>query len=160
MYDISELLIISFILAFFVIFSIRKRKYKRKVDMVIKFNHDYSKIKNKNPMELQLNVGQFVVGTLGLVDHNTQQPVQATFSNPSNSSNDENVATVDSNNKVVGVGEGSTTVTFRSDVVYTDANTGQTVSTTKSVDVVVTVTLPPTPQEVDLVVTFSPAQPV
>jgi len=162
MYDILKLLCISFMLPLYVTFLIRKRKIGySKVDMVIDF---YPQLFNNNkktkPMDLLFHVGEFVVGTLSLVDHNTQQPVSALFSNPQNSSSDENVVTVDSNNKLVAIGVGQAVVTIKSDVDYTDSNTGYPVHTTKSVEVNVTVSVAPTPQETDLVVTFSPAQPI
>lgn len=133
---------------------------RQKIDVTTEINYNQLTIKTLKIMELKFQVGQFVVGTLGLVDHNTQEVVEATFSNPQNSSSDENVVTVDADNKLVAVAEGTADVTLQSDVEYTDANTGNSVHTTKSVVVNVTVNAAVLPQEVDLVVSFSEPQTV
>jgi len=133
---------------------------RQKTDTTTKINYNNLTIKTQKIMELSFHVGEFVVATLGLVDHTTQEVVEATFSNPQNSSSNEAVVTVDAENKLVAVGEGTADVTLQSDVTYTDANTSQNVTATKSQVVTVTITVPPVPQEVDLVVSFSEAQPV
>ena len=111
-------------------------------------------------MALSMNVGEFVVGTLGLVDHDTQAAVVATFSNPNNTSSDANVATVDTDGKVVGIGAGTADITFTVDVEYTDANTKEVVKATKTVVETFTIVVPPTPQTTDLTVSFSDPQKV
>jgi hypothetical protein len=116
-------------------------------------------------MELQKQ--QFVDSILGLVDHDTQAAIPATFANIVLTSSDPAIFTADTdvNNDgtidVVGVSEGTATLNVKADVTYTDTHTNLEVTASKEANVPVTVTAPPpTAENVDLVVTFSPAQPV
>ncbi len=116
---------------------------------------------------MQLETQQFVDSILGLVDHDTQEAIPATFANIVLTSSDPAIFTADTDVNadgtidVVGVSEGNATLNVKADVTYTDKNTGKEVTKAKEANVPVTVTLPPPSEEnTDLVVTFSTPQPV
>lgn len=113
-------------------------------------------------MSAQLNVNEMLVGTLGLVDHSTQQPITATFANVNVSSSDTAIFTtkLDSagNVDVDGVAVGNGTLTVSADATYIDPATKATVTFTKLVTV--SVTISPATTATDLVVTFGNPQPI
>lgn len=115
-------------------------------------------------LAMTLQTKQFVTAALGLVDHDTQNPIEATFENVALTSSDPSIFTVDTdvngdgNVDVVGVAPGTATLNVKADVTYEDANTGLSVTASKEANIEVTVTLPP--ETTDLVVTFSDPQPV
>ena len=116
----------------------------------------------------KVNVKEFLTGTLGIVNHETQEAIPATFANESFASADEGIATValdpadGPDNAILdfkGIAEGETTLNIEVDATYVDPATGETVTKHKSVVVTMTVTKPVEETETDLVVTFGPAQP-
>jgi len=113
-------------------------------------------------MSAQLNVNELLVGTLGLVDHATQQPITATFTNVSVSSSDTSIFTASldgsGNVDVDGISAGSGTLSISADATYVDPATQATVTFTKVLTVSVTVS--PATTATDLVVTFGTPQPI
>lgn len=113
-------------------------------------------------MSAQLNVNEMLVGTLGLVNHQTQQPITATFANVTVTSSDPTIFTTaldaSGNVDVDGVAVGSGTLTISADATYVDPATGATVTFTKLLTV--SVTISPAATATDLVVTFGAPQPI
>ena len=113
-------------------------------------------------MAAQLNVNELLVGTLGLVDHATQQPIAATFANVSVSSSDTSIFTTNldasGNVDVDGVAVGTGTLSISADATYVDPATQATVTFTKILTVSVTVS--PANTATDLVVNFGTPQPI
>lgn len=113
---------------------------------------------------MELQIKDFVDANLGLVDHDTQAAITATFANIVMTSSDPTIFTVDSDvdtdgtMDVVGVAVGTATLTVSADVSYNDSKTGLDVTANKTVDVPVTITA--SPESADLVVTFSAPKPV
>jgi hypothetical protein len=138
-----------------------KKKYPKiqKVDLTLSLQgYQILKIKKHKIMAVELILGKgTVTGTLGLIDHDTQQPVPgASFSNSNNTSDNTAVVTVDAGNVVTPVGVGEANVTFQSEVDYTDGHTGQPVKATKSiVETFTVVAPPPVPQVTNLIISFS-----
>lgn len=112
-------------------------------------------------MSVTLNVSQFLDGNLGLVDHATQQPIAATFTNETFVSGDETIFTAsepaDDQVEITGVAEGTADLTVSADCTYIDSNTGQEVTKNKSVVIPVTITKAVSEEETDLVVNFGAA---
>lgn len=143
------------------LFRHKKRKQRTKLILVTIINKSKIKI-----LAMEFNVKEFVDTNLALVDHDTQAPIDATFANITLTSSDTSVFTCDSDvnadgiTDVLGIAEGSATLTVTADATYTDSKTGLVVTGNKSVDVPVTITAPaPTAENTDLVVTFGPATP-
>lgn len=117
-------------------------KHHKKVELVLTTFINNSKLRI---MSLQLSSKQFALGSLALIDSDTQAQVTATFANPQFTGDNDAAFTVapdasDPNTaRVTGVAAGTGNVTASADATYTDANTGQQV--TKSVSVVVAVTV-------------------
>lgn len=120
-------------------------------------------------MALQFDVKNFVVATLGIVKHDDQTPVDATFANETFTSDNEAVvtATVDAGDTpdtgvldITGVSAGTANITVSADATYTDPNTGLSVTKNKSVVIPVTITQPVSEADTDLVVNFGTPQPV
>lgn len=117
-------------------------------------------------MAIQLNVGQFSLDTLSLIDSDTGNAVAATFANNSFTSSDSNVftSTVDgtdpNSTRDQAVNAGSATLNVSSDVTYTDANTNQSVTKTLTLAVPVTVVAVVAGENVALVMTQGTPQTV
>ena len=107
-------------------------------------------------MAAQLNLDELLTGTLGVVNHATQEAISATFANVSASSSDTSIFTVtlnpDNTLVVDGLAVGSGTLTVTADATYSDPASGITVTHNKSVTVAVTIS--PAETATDLVVTF------
>lgn len=109
-------------------------------------------------MALTINANELVVGTLGLVDHATGNPITATFTNISFSGSDNTLFTVTQSTTdltsvtVTGVAAGTGTLTATADATYVDPANGNSVTVTKSV--VIGVTISPAGTVADLVVNF------
>lgn len=138
------------------------RKRKRKTDLIFTLNIPNFTIKI---LSMQLEIQKFVDSILGLVDHDTQQPIDATFTNVTLTSSDVNILTADTdvNNDgvvdIAGVAPGDVTLDVSADATYTDSNTGQQVTATKTASIGITVTKPlPGAENVDLVVSFTNPQ--
>jgi hypothetical protein len=137
-----------------------KHRHAHQTDLVIaSISYNNLTIKTTNTMSLALNVQEFVTSTLGLVDHVTQAPVDATFSNQANTSDNEAVATVDPSGRVSAASAGTANITFTADASYTNS-LGAPVTETKSVLVAVTVSEVVVANGTDLIVTFSAPQTV
>lgn len=137
---------------------------KKKTNLIFTtiINHFQIKI-----LKMQLETKQFVDSILSLVDHDTQQPIDATFTNVVLTSSDPSIFTADGDVNgdgtvdVVGVAAGSGTLNVKADATYTDSNTKKEVTVNKEANVDVTITEPaPTAENTDLVVTFGAAQPI
>lgn len=113
-------------------------------------------------MSAQLNVNELLIGTLGIVDHSTQQPITATFANVSVSSSDATIFTVtldaSGNVDVDGVSVGAGTLSVSADATYIDPATLATVTFNKLLTVTVTVSVANT--ATDLVISFGMPQPI
>lgn len=116
---------------------------------------------------MELQTKQFLDTILDLVDHETQQPIDATFSDVQLTSSDESIFTStsdvngDGTVDVVGVGEGTAVLNVKVMATYIDSKLNQEVTNAKEVNVDVTITAPPPEAETtDLVVTFSDPKPV
>lgn len=138
------------------------RKRKRKTDLIFTLNIPNFTIKI---LSMQLEIQKFVDSILGLVDHDTQQPIDATFTNVTLTSSDVNVFTADTdvNNDgtadIAGVAEGSADLKVTADATYIDSNTGQETTQSKEATVSITVTKPlPGAENTDLVVSFTNPQ--
>lgn len=148
-----------FVLLFFIS---RNKKHKTQLIFTAIINNFQIKI-----ISMQLDKQKFVDTVLALVNHETQEPVSATFANIVLSSSDPNIFTSDTdpNNDgiidVVGVNEGTAILTVTADAGYTDPNTkeAKTVSKTATIDVTVSAP-PPGAIETDMIVTFSEPQQV
>jgi hypothetical protein len=142
--------------------SICENKRHTKVALVLLTIH-YKQLKIEGIiMAAQLNVNEMLVGTLGLIDHATQQPIPATFGNVSVSSSDTSIFTTNLDNNgnvdVDGIAVGTGTLTISADATYTDPATQATVTFTKILTVSVTVSPANTPT--DLVISFGTPQPI
>jgi hypothetical protein len=116
---------------------------------------------------MELNTKEFVDSILALEDTDTKAPIDATFANIVLTSSDPTIFTADTDVNadgtidIVGVAEGTATLNVKADATYIDGNTKQSVTATKEANIPVTVHAPlPGAENTDLVVTFSPAQPV
>jgi len=116
---------------------------------------------------MQLQKQEFVNSILGLVDHETQAPIEATFSNIELTSSDTAIFTADSDVDadgtidIVGVAPGTATLGVKADVKYIDGKTGEEVTASKEATIDVTITEPLIDAETtDLVVSFSAPKPV
>lgn len=111
-------------------------------------------------MALTINIGELVTGVLGLVDHATGNPVSASFSGLSVSSDNTAVFTTTQNASnpdaidVTGTGVGTANLSVTVIATYTDGNTGATITATKTLIVAVTVNV--NAQATDLTITFGP----
>ena len=109
-------------------------------------------------MSVTLNTKQFLDGKLALVDHITGQPIEAVISNEQFASSDESVFTTtqpeDDTVEVTGVSVGTAQLTVTADCTYTDANTGEQFTKSKSINIDVEITQPISEEETDLVVNF------
>lgn len=105
-------------------------------------------------MSLTLVSNQKAQIIIGLVDATTLNPVTATSSGETEVIDNLAVATVDASNNVVGVAAGTCNLTSTATWTYTDANTGQPVTTTLSVVTPITVTAVIVAETVNMVVTF------
>jgi len=112
-------------------------------------------------------VKEFLKGTLGIVNHETQEPIDALFANEAFVSADENIATVsldpgDGPDTAVldfkGIAKGETDLDIDVDATYVDPKSNEQVTKHKKVRVHMTVEAGET--ETDLVVNFGPAQPI
>lgn len=117
----------------------------------------------------QFNVKEFVQGNVSLVNHVDGSPIEATFANEQFSSADESVATVNVDPAdgpdtavldIVGVSVGETDITVTVDASYTDPNTNESLTKSKSVTIQVTITEPVEQAETDLIVNLGTPQPV
>lgn len=117
-------------------------------------------------IKMELNQKKFVDSILQLVDHDTQAPIEATFSDIVLESSDTEIFTIGDVNAdgvldLVGVKAGIATLNVSASATYVDANTGETVTKTKTAAVPVTVNAPaPDAENTDLVVSFTAAQDV
>lgn len=145
---------------FEVIYNTRPRHQKTQLVFTTIINKQF-KIKI---LSMALPINDYLDANLALLDHETQQAItDAVFSNIFMTSSDTSIFTADTDvdgdgvNDVVGVAEGTATLTVVADVTYTSNTTNQQVTETgKTVSIDVTVT----PAEVgaettDLVVTLS-----
>jgi hypothetical protein len=119
-------------------------------------------------MSSKFNPQQFVKGNVSLVNHADNSPIEATFANETFVSADPNVATVSVDPgdgpdtavlDITGVAVGETDITVTADATYTDPNTGDVVTKSKSVSIHVTITAPVSEAETDLVVNLGDPQP-
>lgn len=120
-------------------------------------------------MSSKLNIKEFVQGNISLVNHADGLAIVATFANETFVSADESVAVVvvdptDGPDTAIldiqGVAVGETDITITADATYTDPNTNEVVTKSKSVTVHVTISAPVSEAETDLVVTLGDPQPV
>ncbi|HEY4288284.1 MAG TPA: hypothetical protein VGN00_14365 [Puia sp.] len=120
-------------------------------------------------MSSKLNIKEFVKGTFGIVKHDDQTPIEATFANEKFTSADETIAKVaqdptDTADTAIvdieGVAEGETDITVEVDATYVDPITLQEVTKHKTAIVHVTISAPTSDTETDLVVTLGDPQPV
>jgi hypothetical protein len=137
--------------------NVKGRKHKYHLVLTASINKS-----NFIIMSLSIQSNQFSLGTLGLIDADTQEQVSATFSNQSFSGTNDSSFTVapdaDPNTaKVTGVAEGSGQVNFSAHVSYTDKN-GQSKEKDLSGTVDVSITAVLVDQNVSLVVNFAPPQ--
>lgn len=136
-------------------------KHHQKVQIILTTFINNSKLRI---MSLQLSSKQFALGTLALIDSDTQGQVSASFANANFSGDNDSAFTVapdasDPNTaRVTGVAEGTGNVTATADVSYTDANTGQSITKSMSVSVAVTVTAVVVGQNVELQLNFGAPQ--
>ncbi len=136
-------------------------KHRQKVQLVLTTLINNS---NLRIMSLTLNSKQFSLGTLALIDSDTQGQVLASFANAAFSGDNDAAFTVapDSSDpntvKVTGVAAGTGKVNVTADATYTDANTGQQVTKTVSASVDVTVTAVAAGENVELQVNFGAPQ--
>lgn len=135
-----------------------KHKHQKVHLILTTYIHNY-KIKI---YAMQLQTKNFMDAILTLVDHDTLDPIQATFANIELTSSDPSIFTTtedvdaDGTVDIVGVAVGTGSLHVKTDVTYTDKNTKLPVTDTKEVDVDVTITEPaPDAEKTDLVVTFS-----
>jgi len=115
---------------------------------------------------MDLNVKEFVDSILALEDTDTKAAINATFANIVLASSDPSIFTCDTDVNadgtldITGIAEGTATLTVTADATYTDSNTGQSVTASKSATIGVTVHAPlPGAENTDMVVTFSAPQP-
>jgi hypothetical protein len=129
---------------------------KVRLILTTKFNNNNSILQI---MAIQLNVGQFSLDTLSLIDSDSGNAVAATFANNQFNSSDPNVftSTVDPSNpnqtRDQAVAAGSASLNVSSDVSYTDANTGNPVTKTLTLSVPVSVAAVTAGENVALVMT-------
>lgn len=124
----------------------------------IKYKH--LTIKKSKIMSLALDVNSFAIATLGIVDHVTQLPVDATFANIELTPDDATIVSTDpATGKIVGLAAGTTNLTAVADVTYTNSLNVQ-VTEKKSATSGITVTAVAVANGVDLVVSFSTPAPV
>ncbi len=148
---------------FITIFLLKKKRHHSKTQLIFTTIINKSKIKI---LAMELNAKEFVDSILGLVDHDTQESIDATFANITLGSSDSSIFTTDTDVDadgvldIVGVSEGTATLTVTADATYTDKNTGKEVTANKTatIDVTVHAALPGA-ENTDLVVTFSAPKP-
>lgn len=118
-------------------------------------------------LSMKLQTKEFVDTLLGLINHDTQKPIDAKFTNIVLLSSNPAIFTAstdinaDGKIDIVGVSVGKASLTVTADVTYLDANTSLEVTASKSAVVDVEITAPaPTAENTDLVVTFTAPAPV
>lgn len=146
-----------------IVFLLKKKK-KTRTELIFTIIINHTKIKI---LAMELQKQEFVNSILGLVDHETQEPIEASFSNVELTSSDTAIFTADTDVNadgtidVVGVSVGTATLGVKADATYIDKNTGKEVTASKEATIEVTITEPPIDAETtDLVVTFSAPTPV
>jgi hypothetical protein len=146
-----------------IVLSYKKKRKSRTQLIFTTYFHNF-KIKI---LSMQLQKQEFVNSILGLVDHETQAPIEATFSNIELTSSDTAIFTADSDVDadgtidIVGVAPGTATLGVKADVKYIDGKTGEEVTASKEATIDVTITEPLIDAETtDLVVSFSAPKPV
>jgi hypothetical protein len=140
------------------------RKKRRRVSLI--FTTTVNNIYQIKIQSLKMNllIKTFVDAVLGLVDHDTNAPITATFANTTYASDNPAVFTcntdvnADGTLDVVGVAAGNANLHVETDATYTDGNTNQSVTVHLSKDIPMTVTAP-AGENVDLTVNFTAAQP-
>lgn len=137
-----------------------KKKHKRQKTQLI-LTAFINKYKTQI-LAMELKTKNFMDSILTLVDSDTRNPIQATFSNIELTSSDPAIFTAsddvdaDGTVDIVGVAAGSGTLHVKADATYTDSKTGKETTQTKEVDVDITVTeAAPDAENTELVVTFS-----
>ncbi len=138
--------------------TINKRHSPRLIFTTIINNHQIKILKIMPTLDSK----QFVEEILALENTDTKAAISATFANVKLLSSDVSIFTCDTDVNadgtldIVGIAPGTATLTVTADATYTDANTGQPVTASKSATVDVTVNKPlPGAENTDLVVTFS-----
>lgn len=124
---------------------------QQKVRLVI-----FQSFNNKNYIAMSVNLpsNQKAPIIVGLVDATTLQPVTATFTGTSNSSDDASIFTVDASGNLVGVAAGTANLLTTSTTTYTDSNTQQSVTATLNISTPVTISAVVTAEQVQLVVSL------
>lgn len=138
-----------------------EHKHHRKVELVFTTLINNFKIRI---MALQLNAGQFSLGTLALIDSDTNNAVAASFANPVFTGSNDAAFTVspDSSDpntaRVTAVAAGTGSVSATTDVTYTDSVSGQPITKSLSVSVDVTVVAITAGENVTLQLNFGAVQ--
>lgn len=105
-------------------------------------------------MSVSIASNQKAAIILSLVDADTLQPVTATFTGESETSDNPAAATADTINGIVGVAPGTGNITSVATWTYTDSNTGQPVTVQLTTITPFEVTAVVTAEKVSQVVTF------
>lgn len=135
---------------------VQKQPHSNRVRLILTQSINNS---NYQIMSLTLASNQQSVGTLGLQDTVTGQPVTASFSNVQATPSSPNfTADIDASNNITvkGVSEGSGFLTVNALVAYTDS-TGQAQNQTLSVNIDISIVAVVSADGVALVVNFGPA---
>lgn len=141
-----------------------RKHHRQKTDLIFTeyLNNSSSKIKL---LTMGLPIKQWLDANITLVDHETQQPISASFSNINQTSSDPSIFTADTDvnsdsyNDIVGIAEGTGLLTVEADATYIDSNTNQEVTAHKTATIDVEVTAaPPDAEATDLVITLSNPQ--
>lgn len=134
---------------------------KQKTDLIFTTVIHNSKIKI---LAMQLPINRYMKENLTLVDHATQQPIDAFWYNIELISSDPNIFSVedvdnDGYADIKGISVGTAILTVNADASYTDGNTHENVIRPKTATIDVTVTEPgPEEQQTDMIITLSNPQ--
>lgn len=131
-------------------------KIKRKTAIILTINS------KTNDMQVEQNKWASV--TPQLVDHNTQTPIQASFSDIQLESSNSSIFKIEDVNgdgyqDIVGVSLGVAVLKYQTDATYIDANTGQSTIQHKEIEEEITVIEEVVAQETDLKLNISDSQP-
>lgn len=105
-------------------------------------------------MSLSIAANQKAPIIVGLIDSDTLQPVTATFTNTTNTSDNGAIFTVDAAGNLVGVSAGSANLLTQCDATYTDSKTQQSVTKTLNLTTPIDVQAVVTGENVTLVVSL------